>query len=255
MKKFNIIIILLVALFFICACGGNGGNDGNGENDWDSKVIENVEAVQETFEKEYEYDEFNLDLLKLKVSYTDGTSREIGVTDLMLSDKDIEKTKKTGNPRITIEYDGFIITTTIKLIDSAILDEDLNKEGKYAAVIKAIRNENSIDFILESYDAITGITFAYTFDNNIMQLGEGKLNASLKGVGKVIVEDGKISFAYADANPITEETVLFSVDYTGDFRNSKLGVDLEFSNVVYVVDLETYMTKEVINVLYHASIK
>ena len=63
--KLNIIIVLLVALLFVCACNHNNNGGGDGEIDWDSKTILNVETVESTFEKEYEYDEFSLDLLKL----------------------------------------------------------------------------------------------------------------------------------------------------------------------------------------------
>ena len=261
MRKIKYLLIVVLALALV---GCKKGPKPEPEVDWDSKTIFNVEEVKECYEDvSYEYDEFKLSDLKIKIIYTDNTEREIPVTEDMLDEKDLAKLKKAGSPRVLITYitkDGeeYGFTYVVKLVDSSLLDENLNKDGKYNAVVKAIRNAETgvINFYLEPKDNVVALQFSYKFDNSIMQLSEGKLNESLKGKGNVKVENGKVSFAYSEDNSeISSETLLFSVKYTGDFRNSKLCIDEAFDNAVYKVDLDTNMTSVLENVLYHTSVK
>ena len=259
MKKIKLLLVLVITLFacFLFACGENGGNE---EIDWSSKTVSDIGLVNETFYASYEYDEFQLSMLKIHVSYTDGTSRDISVTEDMLSEKDLNKLKSTGKPRITIDYEGYTVQGTVKLIDSSELDQNLNVDGKYACVIKAIRDAEKgiINFIFEANEEyeVCAMNFAFTFDQTIMQLSNATLNSELGGIGKVTLEDGKILFAYSEnATSLKEDVTLFTVSYTGDYRASKLAVSKEYNNKVYVADYATYETELVTNVLYHVSAK
>ena len=256
MKKIKLIFVFVLAIFatILVACGGEK------EIDWSKKTVSGISPVKETFYADYEYDEFELSMLKIHIEYTDGTSRDIPVTEDMLDEKDIKKLKTVGKPRITIYYDAFDFQINVRIIDSSRLDENLNKDGNYACVIKAIRDQEKgiINFIFEgneNYD-ICAMSFAYSYDTTLMQVSNGKLNESLTGIGDVKLEDGKIMFAYTESGTVLEgEVVLFTVNYTGDFRNSKLGVLESYNNVVYEADFTDYSTHLVRNVLYHASVK
>ena len=260
MKKIKLLLVLVIALFacFLFACQEKPV--GPDEVDWDSKTVSDIGLVNETFYANYEYDEFELSMLKIHVTYTDGASRDISVTEDMLSEKDLRKLTSTGKPRITIEYEGFTVQGTVKLIDSSELDVNLNVDGQYACVIKAIRDQSKgiINFSFEANEEyeVCALNFAFTFDQSVMQLANATLNSNLEGVGKVSLEDGKIVFAYAEnAKSMKEDVVLFTVSYTGDYRNSKLAISETYDNKVYVANYETYETELVSNVLYHVSVK
>ena len=149
MRKIKLVLVLFLTIFSLglIACGEGG----NTEIDWSKKTVSGISPVKETFYAKYEYDEFEIGMLKIRVEYTDGTSRDIPVTEEMLDEKDLKKLKSTGKPRITIYYDAFDIQMTVNLIDSSKLDENLNADGKYACVIKAIRDQEAgiINFIFE----------------------------------------------------------------------------------------------------------
>ena len=131
MKKFKLIFVFVLAIFagFIVACNGK-----EKEIDWSKKTVSGISPVKETFYADYEYDEFELSMLKIHVEYTDGTSRDIPVSEDMLDEKDLKKLKTVGKPRITIYYDAFDFQINVRIIDSSKLDENLNKDGNYALV-------------------------------------------------------------------------------------------------------------------------
>lgn len=252
MKKIKYLFIFILMFACICmfACKPKVEPE-------EEKEIFDVVAVPESYEPSYEYDEFKLEYLKIRIIYVDGSSKDIPVTEDMLDEKDLAKLKSTGSPRITITYkDDFQLTYIVKLIDSADLDNNLNPDNKYQAVIKAIRQDDKINFILAPSSGVAALSFAYKYDNNIMQLKDASLNSSLNGVGNVKIEDGRVLFAYSnkDAN-ITAETVLFSVSFSGDFRTSKLAVDETFDNLVYTYDSTLGQTVLLYSILYHASVK
>ena len=80
-KLYTLFLVICLSLSLIClvACGDKKPVDDNPVDvDWDSKTILSVEIDSESFEKEYDIDDFKVDLLKLHVTYTDGTDRLIG---------------------------------------------------------------------------------------------------------------------------------------------------------------------------------
>ena len=258
MKKIRLIFVFVLAIFAIALVGCQAG--GEKEIDWSKKTVSGISPVKESFYADYEYDEFELSMLKIHIEYTDGTSRDIPVTEDMLDESDLKKLKNIGKPRITIYYDAFDFQINVRLIDSSRLDEDLNKDGNYACVIKAIRDQEKgiINFIFEAseeYD-VCAMSFAFSYDTSLMQVSNAKMNEALTGVGDVKLEDGIIKFAYSQSTTaLTSEIVLFTVNYNGDYRNSKLALLADYNNVVYEADLTDYSTHRVDNVLYHVSVK
>ena len=254
MKRFKNILIILLAFSLMLFVGCDKDKEPKEEI---KKTVFDVVEVPESYNQEYEYDEFKLEYLKIKLIYEDSTEEIIPVTEDMIDEKDLAKLTKAGSPRITINYkDEFQLTYVVKLIDSADLDKNLNKDGKYNAVVKAIRSNDRINFYIEPKDAVAALSFAYTFDSSIMQVSDGSLNPELKGVGNVEIDGNKIKFAYSEMDTLlNKETLLFSVKLTGDFRTSNLRVDDSFNNVVYGYDSALAATVELTEILYHASIK
>ena len=252
MKNIKYVLILVLAfLSFICV----GCNKKDPDED---KEVFDVVEVKESYEQAYEYDEFELSFLKIRLIYSDGTSKDIPVTEDMVDEKDLAKLNKAGNPRILITYsEDFQFTYILNLIDSSELDQDLNKNGAYNAVIKAIKKKKKgcINFILEPKDSVCALAFSYVFDKDKMQVSGGTINESLDGIGTIKLDNDKITFAYTAKDAMTSEVILFSVNYTGDFRNSSLRVNEEYNNVVYTLNQETGYTEALVNILYHASVK
>ena len=250
--KLFLIIVLALSLIIFAGCDKDKGPD-----EVVKKTVFDVVEVPESYNQEYEYDEFKLEYLKIKLIYEDSTEEIISVTEDMLDEKDLAKLTKAGSPRITINYhDEFQLTYVVKLIDSSDLDKNLNKDGKYNAVVKAIRSGDKINFYIEPKDAVAALSFAYIFDASIMQVSDGAVNSELKGVGSVKIEGNKIMFAYSEMDTLfNAETLLFSVKYTGDFRTSNLRVDDTYNNIVYGFDTALNATVQLTEILYHASIK
>lgn len=248
-SKFLLILSIFMFSLFTVAC-----QEPEPDDPWKDKIADYIEEVKECTEVAYEYDEFDLSMLRIKVYYTDGTSREIPITADMLDESDLNKLTKVGQPRIEVWYQACEpIKFTVKLVDSAMLDQDLNKNGEYGAVIKAIRKENSIQFILEANSSACAFQFKYTFDNSIMQVSNVKNGAS-SGTYSIELTENSITALIVLDEALNSETVLFTVDFEGNFRTSKLGVDATYQNSCYA-KTGNYETVEIEKVLYHASIK
>lgn len=247
--KYLLIISLFILSLFAVAC-----KEPDPEDQWKNKIADYIEEVTECTEKSYEYDEFELSMIRIKVYYTDGTSREIPLTADMLDEADLSKLTKVGQPRIEVWYQACEpIKFVVKLVDSALLDQDLNKHGEYGAVIKAIRKDKTIEFILEANSNACAFQFKYTFDNAIMQVNKAT-NGSASGTYSIDIASDSITALIVLDEALNQETVLFTVEFEGDFRTSKLGIDNTYANACFALT-ENYQTCEIEKVLYHASIK
>lgn len=256
MKKFSLITLMLVLILTLCSCTKEKEPEPEPEIDWASKTIDYIEEDTETTSITYEYDEFNISLINIWVYYTDQTSRKIPVTEDMLNETDLNKFNGIGNRRITVYYDDFELLLTLHFKDSSLLDIDLNLEGLYGTVVKAIRNKTSdkIDFIIENSDGVTSLQLKYLFDSSIMQLSNLSLNSSLSGLCEYKIENGELIVTVILDKQVTTETTIFSVEFTGDFRTSTLRIDESFNNILYGFD-EEYNSYTIKNVLYHVSVK
>ena len=255
-SKYKILIFLMLLLFSLIFSACKKEDNKEDDIDWSQKEILNFEVVNETIEKYYEYDEFTIDMIKFKVTYTDDTSREIPLSEEMISEKDLNKLKNAGNPKIYVTYDIFETYIHVHLVDSALLDEDLNKDGSYNAVIKAIRDKstNKINFILEKSNGVKALQFKYICDGNIMTLSDATKNSSLNGLFLVNANNDMVTATIILDNIETTEILLFSVAFEGNFRTSNLRIDDTFNNAIYTQD-ENLQPIELTSILYHASIK
>lgn len=251
MKNLKCLLILLLSLLlsFQVAC-----KEKDPEEEWKNKIADYIEEVEETTSIAYEYDEFELSMIRIKVTYTDGTSREIPLTQDMLSERDYNKLFKVGQPRIEVWYmDCEPIKFTIKFIDSAMLDQNLNEKKEYGTVIKAIRKDNTIEFIVEPNLNTCAFQFQYTFDNTIMQVSN-PVNGKENGIYSIELGENTIKAMIVLDETIETETVLFTVSFEGNFRTSKLAIDTNFDNKCYT-NTGNYIASEIEKVLYHASVK
>ena len=262
-KKLLTFLFLIILVLSLCACkkdnsGGNGGEEP--EEDWASKrvnAISEIEAMSNTY---FEYDEFTIDMYKFLVTYTDSTSREVSLSEDMLDEKDLNKLKKPGSPRLYIVYewngDLFGLNVIIHLSDLSLLDQDLNRDGSHGAVVKAIRDksQNRIDFILEASNGVKALQFKYVCDASIMTIADAKANSSLQGMFDFKLENNSVTATILLDSVSTTEVTLFSVSFEGNFRTYNLRIDESFDNAVYGID-EELQPVLLDNVLFHASQK
>ncbi len=262
-KKIFIFIFVFILSITLIGCKKDDDNDNNKQNeeiDWTSKRVASIDPIEEYQDFSFEYDEFSLDKIKFMVTYTDGTSREVSLEASMLDEKDLNKLEKAGNPRIYITYEWnneiFGMNYIVHLVDSALLDQDLNRDGSHGAVVKAIRdlNQNKINFILEKSEGVKALQFKYTCNKDIMTISNAIANSSLKGIFDFEVKDDYVIATIILDDVLTEETTLFSLDFSGNFRTSGLKCDTTFDNQVYGIDDELQPVR-LENVIYHASIK
>lgn len=262
-KLYTLFLVICLSLSLIClvACGDKKPVDDNPVDvDWDSKTISSIEIDAESFEKEYDIDDFKVDLLKLHITYTDGTDRLLSCTKNMFEDDDYKKFQSAGTKKVTITYEkgDFYFDEEVKvhIVDYSIYDEGLNRNKQYDCVIKVIRNQvtNKLEFIAEPLKGVAGFQVKYSFDGSKLKLKNFQVNDATNGYGKFTVDDNTLVVTYVTDRNIDTETVLFSCDWEGDFRFSGLALDETFTAMAYTL-LEDGRTDRLMSVLYHVSKK
>ena len=165
MKKylsiFKTYILVFVLIFISSLLVGCGQEE---KEDDPVKEVYNIEVDLDSFEKEYDVDDFSLNLLKLKRIYTDGSFDYIDVNENMFDEGDNKKLKSVGNKKVNLVYqEGTIYFDTdviVKIVDYSINDEGLNRNKEYSDVIKVIRNKetNRLEWILEPINPVAPVT-------------------------------------------------------------------------------------------------
>ena len=259
-KLFGLLVVLLLCAFLVCSCDGDDPvkpidpvDPGEVEIDWDSKTIDRCELDEASFSEIYDIDDFDLSNLKIHVYYTDGMDRLIPCTRDMMDDGDLDKLESAGTKKVVIYYNDEEFDTKINIVDYAIYDQDLNRMREYDAVIKAIRNGQRLEFILESENDIAGIQAKYTFDSSKFTMTNFKVEDKTDTYGSFEVKNGTLYVSFLSSKNIKGDVVLFSCDISGDFRNSNLKIDDEFANKVYFITEEG--TQRLFKILYHVSKK
>ena len=106
MKKIISVIICIMLLFIVSACNGRQRN------------IVDVSFDQTVLDSSYEVSNFNIEDYFLTVTYSDGSTNQVAITDEMISSSDHAKLSESGTKTITVFYQGYEISITVNLTDS-----------------------------------------------------------------------------------------------------------------------------------------
>ncbi|MBQ7277068.1 MAG: hypothetical protein IJS58_07485 [Bacilli bacterium] len=258
-KLFSVLVILMLSLcLLLVGCNDDPDDpvdpdDPGTEIDWDSKTIDHVEVDSVSFGEEYDIDDFKLEDLKMHVYYTDGMDRLVPCTRDMFDDGDYDKLANPGTKKVIIYFGDEEFEAKIYIVDYALYDEDLNRKKEYDAVIKAIRKDNKLEFILESENNFAGVQAKYVFDKDKFNMTNFKVSDTADSYGNFEVKDGELYISFMSAKNLKGEVVLFSCDISGDFRHSGLTIDENYANRAYGIGEES--TERLFKILYHVSKK
>jgi len=262
-KSLLLVFVLTLFVFTLASCGGNNGGEDNPvvdppAEDWDSKVIANVELESTSFEAVYDVDDFKVSLLKLHIYYDDGTERDIECNKDMFDEDDYKKFSSAGTKKVTLYYNEYEFDTKVNIVDYAVYDEGLNRNFQYGCVIKVIRNQrtNKLDFIMEPNLKFAGCQMKYTMNTSKLTLSNFELanKDNTYGMFTYDAATGTLIVDFVSSENLDKETTLFSCDFSGDFRISELKIDETFENKVYTIT-DAGSTEKMMSVLYHVSKK
>lgn len=105
-KSFFIVVLFVIIGFILAACNDNG------------LTVMDVSFDESVIESSYEISDFNIEEYFLTVSFSDGSIKQIDITESMISLSDLTKLSSSGTHTIEIMYQGFKISITINLSES-----------------------------------------------------------------------------------------------------------------------------------------
>lgn len=262
MKKRLIFVLLFLLVFTLAGCK-TGVDPENGGDDkpfsWEGKEVSDVSILRNKMAEEYDIDEFDLSMLYVEVEFADGTKQEIKCNDehISLSEADLKKLTYVGKPRITVvctdnngnevETAGFVINlVSYTLQDTQALDLAGN-------VIMARRSSDGtkVEFFVAKTNGLASGQLQFKYNKDVLTLGEVTKNANF--YGNVKVEDGKISIGFASDANLEVGTVICSIVFSGDYRNSGLALNEEFNNQCFSIVENAPVSVD--DIAYHVSRK
>lgn len=107
MKRISIVVFSIILLFFISGCNQT------------APTIDNVSFDTAQLESSYEISNFNIDDYFLTVTFSDGTTQQVAITESMISTSDLAKLSVVGDQTIEVLYQGYKVSITIKLTDTS----------------------------------------------------------------------------------------------------------------------------------------
>lgn len=273
MKKRLVLILIFMLALVLVGCGekpsGNGGGTPGGDTpggdtpggdtpvtgfSWEGKEVEKIVLLRDKLQAEYDFDEFDLSMLFVEVTFADGTKHEFSCDDEHF---DLSKPiTTTGKPRLTIictDDEGNEVETanfTISIVSYTTQDERALDAA--ANVIMVKRNGEKVDFIIAKTSGIASGQLQYTFDTTKLTLGEVTKGTTV-GYVNASVSDGKISIGFANDANLEAGTVICSIAYTGDYRNSSIAINEEFANGLWTLVENTPTSMN--DISYHTSRK
>lgn len=169
-KILTILLLVVAFVFALCAC-----NDGTSE-----KGVASIQVVQGSFKESYRLDE-RLDLTnaKILVTYVDGKTANVSVSEDMISGFDTSKTTTDGV--LTITYKGVKVRYTYKVTNSIAIETSF----RYSFVVSESAEHPGLDVQVKALNAskveegvyATRFTLSTTggmsLSNYAVQLGEG----------------------------------------------------------------------------------
>lgn len=254
MKKKLIIVLTFLFALFLIGCKDKPSGNGGDSFSWKGKEAVSIKYLRDLTPEEIDIDEFELSMLHVEVEFGDGTKQQFdcGEGHFSLS----KEIKTVGTPRLTIicdDEEGNEVETanfTVRFVSYTAQDEAAIKDAANAIVAK--RNGDKVDFVLVKTDGLASGQLRFTYDASKLTLSEITKGS---GVGYVDVEvkDGKVSIGFASDANLQEGTVICSIAFSGDYRNSSLALDETFENACWaVVDNAPVAISDVV---YHVSRK
>ncbi len=108
MKRITIVLFSVLMLLFISGC-----------NNQDVPTIDNVSFDTTQLESSYEIIDFNIEDYFLTVTFSDGATQQVTITESMISSSDLAKLSVSGDQTIEVLYEGYKVSITISLSDTA----------------------------------------------------------------------------------------------------------------------------------------
>jgi uncharacterized repeat protein (TIGR02543 family) len=137
MKLITKIVLLLGISLFLVGC-----NEIQSE-----KEISSIAVDQNTLNENYDVESFDLSTIKLIISYDDGTTSIIDLSEEYLSNEDKTLLSSAGSHSITITYQGFTTTINISLINQISVFQQVYNLGVSSELIIDMTYEEWLESI------------------------------------------------------------------------------------------------------------
>ena len=137
MKLITKIVLLLGISLFLVGC-----NEIQSE-----KEISSIAVDQNTLNENYDVESFDLSTIKLIISYDDGTTSIIDLSEEYLSNEDKTLLSSAGSHLITITYQGFTTTINISLINQISVFQQVYNLGVSSELIIDMTYEEWLESI------------------------------------------------------------------------------------------------------------
>lgn len=141
----------LIALFIITGCTINT-----------EISITDLSFDESILESSYDITDFNINDFFLTVTLSDGSTKYIEITELMLSATDLEKLNEAGTHTIEIQYQGYTIPITITL-SASVEQSDETDRLFLAQAIEKLLNKSYLPSEYQSYIGVQSQYSASTF--------------------------------------------------------------------------------------------
>mgnify|MGYP001279521904 CR=1 FL=1 len=139
MKRLSTVLFSIILLFFITGCNKT------------VPIIDNVGFDTTQLESSYEVADFSIADYFLTVSFTDGSTQQIAITEAMINSSDLAKLSIAGDQTIEVLYQGFTISITINLTETlselTLLLTDIYTTGVSEGTIVDMTYEEWLDTI------------------------------------------------------------------------------------------------------------
>ena len=232
-KKALILLILVLFLSFIVGCRKNPSGPKEVDPD-EGKEIVAISVDKTTIPEFIDVDEFDLSVIKVIVEYSDSTTREMPLKEDMIDSDTLEMLKKGASKRVTIVYkEDFACTANIATKDYGANDP---KIGDNDAVLLLSRDKAASKLLCSvlSNKGVSSIQCTFTYDSSKFNLDNSSISVKNGYDISVDIASGKLTILLIakDETLLAGNEVLFSINYTGNYREAAFELDEEATNRV-----------------------
>ncbi len=259
MKKFlNIILILF--LFLICSCKGSGSG-GEVEKDPDEgKTVIQVEAIKDSIPEGIDTEDLDFSVIKILITYEDGTTREAGLTEQMLIDggdtENLAALKEGASKRITASYKGCECKLNITTINYRALDPKLG-DNDMIIMVRRTEDKSKVELAALSNVGFSSLQACFAYNDKEFNFNEKDIQVNEAYDIYYRIQDSKIYvFLFAkNIEIIKGDVTLLTIGYTesSDYRKANFEIDKSFKSSAIYFDNVSKDFKEFENIIYHYS--